>query len=152
MTIDVYNPMDNLKEILFLDREAVEDFFEQIQEVWNQKDLLDIPGYYTEKEGHFLVGKIENRIMALCGFIPTTPGCAELKRLRVKKELRGKGYGSVILSRMEEVIKKRGYHTIEFTTASVRESTLIFYKNRGYRETGRSSYGKLITIAFKKSL
>lgn len=152
MKIDLYNENDNIKDILSIDMQAVEDFFDKVKNVYNQNDLLDISKHYFTKNGLFLVGKKDGIIVATCGYIPLDSETVELKRLRVRKDLRGYGYGSLLLKSMEQSIKSMGYSRIKFSTASIRKSTILFYRNRGYSESGKQKYGQLDIIVFEKNI
>ncbi len=152
MIIKKYDESDNIEEILKLDNQAVEDFLDKIEAKNRQVDLLDINKYYCKKNGEFFVGKVEGKIVCTCGYVPNGSNTVELKRLRVIKNLRGSGYGSFMLNYIEKDIRSKGFSIIEFTTASSRETTISFYKNRGYKDVGKSKYDRLDTIDFKKEL
>lgn len=152
MNIEKYNKEHNIEEILFIDKQSVEDFFDDIKSVYSQNDLLDISKNYFEKSGNMFIGLLNNEIIAMCGYIPKSKNSAQLQRLRVRKDLRGKGYGKQILRHVEEKISKSGYSKIEFSTAALRENTIHFYKKRKYKEVARAMYGNIQTVIFTKEI
>lgn len=151
MNIDLYSENDCITDILSIDKQAVEDFYYKIKNIYNQDDLLNINEHYFNKNGLFKVGKIDGKIVGTCGYIPIDSKSVELKRLRIRKDLRGYGYGSLLLESIEDCIKSNGFSLIKFTTASIRKKTISFYKNRGYLEVGKYKYDQLETIAFEKA-
>lgn len=152
MIIEEYNKNHNLQEIIYIDRESVEDFLDEIKDVYSQDDLYDIKSNYLDKDGLMVVGLIDSKIVAMCAYLPISNTSAGLYRLRVKKELRGNGYGKQILTYIEDQIKNKKFKQIEFSTAASRENTLHFYKKRGYSEISREMYGNIETVIFKKTL
>lgn len=152
MNIDKYNNKHNLNEILFIDKQSVEDFYDDIKDIYSQDDLLDIEKNYFNKNGLMAIGSINNEIVAMCGFIPESYKIASLMRLRVRKDLRGDGLGKKILKYIESAIREKGYETIKFSTAASRVNTLHFYRKRGYKEIAREMYGEIETVIFEKNL
>lgn len=56
-----------------------------------------------------------------------------IDELCIKTEMQGKGYGSMLLSLIEEYLKERGLHTIYLTTERD-VPAFEFYRARGFRE------------------
>ena len=152
MIIEQYKNKHNMEEILFIDSQAVEDFLELIKNKYNQHELKDIPKNFFETGGNFFIGRLGKRVISMCGYIPIDNKTVELRRLRVIKDLRGNGYGGKMLKYVEKDIVLKGYSKIVFSTASVRESTLNFYKKYLYTKTGKSKYDQLTIIKFEKYL
>ena len=152
MNIERYNTQHSLDQILSIDFQAVEDFYEKVKDKYSQDELKDIERYFFLSGGNLFVGLENKNIIGMCGYIPIDSTTVELKRLRVEKSLRSQGFGTRLLRYTEEDIKSKNYKKIVFTTASVRETTLRFYKNNSYRETGESMYAELVTIDFEKLL
>lgn len=152
MIIEKYSKIHSLDEILFVDKQSIEDFFEDIKDVYSQDDLLDIDKNYTDNGGYMAVGIIVGEIVAMCGYLPGDDNSASLMRLRVRKDLRGRGYGKEILAYIEKIIRKKKFTSIKFSTAASRENTLHFYRKRGYMEINREMYGKIETVIFEKKL
>lgn len=115
-------------------------------------DLRNIEEIYIGNGGEFLIGQIDGTVAAMGGYQKLTADSAELRRMRVRKDLQGKGYGSRLLKELERLAIQSGIKTFTFETAKVRLLTLAFYRKHGYRETGSGFYGKVETIHFRKEL
>src|SRR5688572_27157461 len=59
-------------------------------------DLNDIESSYDSRGGFLLIVEHRGRLIATFGFVPTTPGCGELKKLYVTKRFRGMGLGTQV--------------------------------------------------------
>ena len=152
MKIEEYSNDHSISEIKRIDFQAVEDFYELIKDEYSQDDLENIDVSYMSVNGDFFIASLNDNIIGMCGFVPVDDKKAELKRLRIEKSLRSKGYGSQLLKFVESDIKSKGFDAIEFATASIRKPTLQFYKKHGYIEKGKSVFGELEIINFEKIL
>jgi GNAT superfamily N-acetyltransferase len=56
--------------------------------------------------------------------------------LVVAEDARGRGAGTALLSRAEELARKRGCFRMALVTASWRASTMAFYKREGWGDYG----------------
>jgi len=81
---------------------------------WND-DLHDIPAAYLNNGGEFLVGVIDDRIVAMGAFRRTDDKRAELKRMRVELAHQGHGYGGILLRELEARARELGYETCTWT-------------------------------------
>ena len=140
-----------VEPIIALDIEAVEDFYDLIKDVYTRKDLYDISHYYEDGEFYVLLDD-GDQIIGTCAYRIKDTTTVELKRLRVKKDLRGKGLGKSFIKFMEDTIKAAGFKTIILNTSIMRESTLKFYEKMGYEVTGKKPYGGIELVYFKKEL
>lgn len=152
MIIEKYNKTHNLNEILTIDLEAVEEFYDLIKGKYNQDELLHISKTDHEKKGEYFIGTIKNRVVAICGYKIISDDTVELKRFRVTKTLRSQGLGSELLHYIESRLKDKGFNKIILETAVLRPSTLQFYRNRKYIVVDEGIYGELKTIKFEKLL
>lgn len=150
MRYEKYNghPVEPLIE---LDKEAVEDFYELIKDIYTRKDFYNIDYYYRNGEFYLLIDDNEN-IIGTCAYIMKDPQTAELKRFRIKKDLRGKGLGKNFLAYMENKLKDKGFKTLVLDTSIMRESTLKFYDKMGFEVTGKEPFGNIELVYFKKQL
>jgi GNAT superfamily N-acetyltransferase len=141
-----------LEQILALHRSAMDGFVTGINQHDEEADLLSIEQAYINDGGEFLVGLWDERIIAMGGFHRLSDTTAELRRMRIRKDLQGRGYGSQLLLELERKAHDQGFRTLCLETAAARPLTLEFYRKHGYRETGRGSYGEVQTLRFAKAL
>jgi len=115
-------------------------------------DLLHIEQVYLHNRGEFLVGTIDERIIAMGAFRKTSDERAEIKRMRVHPDFQGRGYGQIILDELERRAKTAGYTLLHLDTSIVQIAAQKLYMKNGYRETGREIHGGLECILFEKSI
>ena len=117
----------------------------------DEADLVAIEQVYL-RGGEFLLGFINERLVAMGGFKRLTDTSAELRRMRIERELQGRGYGTQLLRELERLAFKSGIRTLCLDAARRRPLTLEFYRKHGYQETGRGFYGEVETVQFSKTL
>ncbi len=117
----------------------------------DEADLVAIEQVYL-RGGEFLLGFINERLVAMGGFKRLTDTSAELRRMRIERELQGRRYGTQLLRELERLAFQSGIRTLSLNAARRRPLTLEFYRKHGYQETGRGFYGEVETVKFSKTL
>ena len=138
--------------MLALHRSAIVGFTLGMSQQEDEADLVAIEQVYLRDGGEFLVGFISERLVAMGGFKRLTDISAELRRMRINRELQGKGYGTQLLRALERLAFQSGIRTLCLDTARRRPLTLKFYRKYGYQETGQGFYGEVETVRFSKTL
>jgi GNAT superfamily N-acetyltransferase len=103
------------------------------------------PSQFRGSGGVFLIGRVDG-IPVACGALrPMHDGtgdvkvkcasrfAAELKRMFVRKDHRGRGFAKAILAALEEIAARRGYQTIRLETGIHQPEAIALYENAGYR-------------------
>jgi GNAT superfamily N-acetyltransferase len=72
-------------------------------------DLDEIDNVYLDQGGEFLVGVLDGRIVAMGALMRISPEKAELKRMRVRPGLQGRGYGQAMLDALHRRASDLGY-------------------------------------------
>ena len=103
-------------------------------------DLHHIEDIYLRDRGEFLIGTIDERMMAMGAFRSRSDERAEIKRMRVHPDFQGRGYGQVILEELEKRAAALGYTTLYLDTSTVQVAAQKLYRKNGYRETGREMH------------
>ena len=138
--------------MLALHRSAIEGFTLGMSQQQDEADLVAIEEVYLRSRGEFLLGFIGERLVAMGGFKRLSEGLAELRRMRIARDLQGQGYGTLLLRELERRAFQSGVRTLCLDTARRRPLTLDFYRKHGYQETGQSFYGTVETVQFSKAL
>lgn len=105
------------------------------------RDLDAIEEQYLNADGEFLVGTVDDRIVAMAAY--TTPdewkresvdceGMAELTRMRVDPEWHGQGFGSAIYDELERRGLADGYRGFVLDTGAENETARGFYEGLGF--------------------
>lgn len=138
--------------MLALHRSAIEGFVLGMTQQQDEADLMAIEEIYLRAGGEFLLGLMDNRVIAMGGFKRMSDDIAELRRMRIARDLQGQGCGTLLLHELERRAYQSGIRTLCLDTARRRPLTLEFYRKHGYQETGSSFYGAVETVQFSKSL
>lgn len=151
MDIILYEPK-YFSDVIALDEEAMEDFEKNKIPEDFRMDLINAGDYYSKEKGSLYAGILNNDIIAMGGFHYMDSFTAELKRMRVKKSLRGRGLGSEMLIFLEHVMKDRGIKKIVLETAQSRTLPLKFYEKFGYQRQSGSHFGGIPVVKYYKLL
>ena len=138
--------------MLALHRSAIAGFSLGMNQQEDEADLRAIEQVYFRDGGEFLVGFINGKLVAMGGFKRLSDTSAELRRMRIERELQGRGYGTQLLQELERLAFRSGIRTFCLDTARRRPLTLEFYRKHGYQQTGCGFYGDVETVQFSKTL
>lgn len=97
----------------------------------------------------------KNKIPAACGaFKEYSQDSAEIKRIFVKKENRQQGLAKLIVSKLEELIRKQGYTYSILETGQKQHEAINLYKAIGYEiiENYAPYVGDSNSVCMKKTL
>ena len=143
---------EHQEAILTLHRSAMSRFTVGISVAEEEADVRDIDGAYLRDGGEFPVGLLNGQVVAMGGFRRLSGDTAELKRMRVRTDLQGRGYGTQLLHELEQLALARHIQTLSLETAKARPLTLQFYRKHGYEEAGEGLYGQVVTVRFTKQI
>ena len=100
------------------------------------EDLSDIEAHYIRRGGVFEVLEDENgALLGSVGLYPIDAETIELRKMYFARELRGKGFGKMMLQRMIEQSRALGYKKIYLETASVLQEAVGLYEKFGFQPT-----------------
>lgn len=80
---------------------------------------------------------MQGQIIAGAGFGPISNGICELQKCYVDSDFRGKGVGSFILAKVEEVASQMNYKQMYLESSSQLEKAIPFYHKMGYESLER---------------
>lgn len=115
-------------------------------------DLHEIHRIYLEDRGEFLVGLVDDEVVAMGALRRSDARRAQITRMRVHPRFQRRGFGHLILGRLEDRGRELGYETFHLDTTVEQEAAQAFYRAHGYAETGRTSLGPFRVILFEKRL
>ena len=119
---------------------------------WDE-DLHHIDQVYLNNRGEFLVGVLDDRIIAMGALRKTTEERAEIKRMRVHPDFQRRGYGQLILSALEARALELGYTILHLDTTTVQVAAQHLYRKNGFKETGETRVHRSFTdIFFEKKI
>jgi GNAT superfamily N-acetyltransferase len=113
-------------------------------------DLDDVQTVYLEPGGEFLVGVLDGEIVAMGALMRVSPGVAEVKRMRVRPGLQGRGYGQTLLDTLHDRAAELGYSTLRLDTTVQQRAARYLYIKNGYSETGRGRLGPFDCVFYER--
>ena len=133
LIIRVFNAKDTT-DILNIHRKALEAIKHYKGDGPWDDDLKDIPNYYPDNSGIFLVGEVDSRIVTMGAFRKITDQTAEIKRMRTDPEFQGQGYGKLILNELIKIARDYNYKELILETSESQFNAIKLYKNGGFKE------------------
>jgi ribosomal protein S18 acetylase RimI-like enzyme len=117
-----------------------------------EDDLRDIRAAYLDPGGEFLVGFIDGELVAMGGLLRHSDEQAGIKRVRVHPDFQHRGFGRLLLERLEARAQALGCRVICLDTTEQQTAARYLYESAGYRETGRREVARFVFIDFIKTL
>ena len=99
-------------------------------------DLDDIAAAYAGAT--FLVAHLRGRIVGTGALVPRGNGTAEIVRMSVARDLRRRGLGRRILTRLVEQARRDGLRRVVLETTATWQEVIAFYLDYGFRITHES--------------
>ena len=93
-----------------------------------------IPSEYEAPHGTFLVVYEDRRAVACGGIRSLGNGTAEIKRMYVVPDARGRGVGARLLAQLEDEARRAGYGRLRLDTAASLTAAQSLYRNAGFHE------------------
>lgn len=100
-----------------------------------EKELADLPGAYAPPTGRLLLAFENDQLAGCVALRKLSDGVCEMKRLFLRPEFQGKGYGRLLAQRIMEEARNQGYSRMRLDTLSEQMSKAIgLYWSLGFRE------------------
>lgn len=120
--------------------------------VYYDDDFGQVETVYLRGGGEFLVGEVDDEIVAMGGLRPVTGETAEMVRLRVRPDRQGRGYGAAMVTVLEERAAELGYGVLRADTTVKQPVAIELYRSSGWRELDRRVTGGTVTVYFEKRI
>ena len=102
----------------------------------------------------FLIGSLGGSPVACGAYRPMSPNVAEIKRMYVEPDHRGRGLGRLILLDLEMRSRRDGYSRVRLETGTLQPEAVRLYEKSGYHRI--VCYGNYVgntrSICFEKVL
>ena len=119
---------------------------------WSDEDLNRIEEEYINNSGDFLVGVVNNQIVCMGALKKISDSLAEVKRMRVHPDYQRKGFGQLMLRRLEQKARELGYSELCLDTTTQQIPAQKLYEKNGFTETSRGRFRSLELIYYSKRL
>jgi GNAT superfamily N-acetyltransferase len=116
-----------------------------------------VPADATAPRSAFLIARVEGRAVG-CGAVvphdPAQPHIAEIKRMYVAVEERGRGVSTEVLRELEDRARSFGYTAVRLETGLLQPEAIHLYVKAGYTRIARyGTYAKNpMSACFQKTL
>jgi GNAT superfamily N-acetyltransferase len=134
ITIRPVQPAD-ASEVKALIEGIMGDEFHAARNLYALHDIDDPGRYYSGKKDIFLVAEKDGHIVGTVAIKEDTPKTALLRRIFVRKNFRGKGYGEKLLARAMEFCFDHHYETVVFRGVDKMQDALKLCLKNGFQET-----------------
>lgn len=154
ITIRTYQPSD-YQQVIDLHMEAAKSIWPDYKRGAWDAELDNIEEVYLKNGGNFVVGILEDEIVAMGAYRKLTDTKVYLTRMRVHPEIHRKGIGQSILNELELSAKENGYNVIELHTTSNQIAAQKLYEKSGYKEIERKKGNfdfPLVSISYRKEI
>jgi len=117
------------------------------------QELASLPGVYAPPGGDLLLAKRGDHVLGCIALRPLEPPhIAEIKRLFVRPQARGKGVGKALIGAAIAAAKQFSYDEIKLDTLPQMEGAIALYKASGFVPIppyGSHPYPGLVTLGWK---
>ena len=96
-------------------------------------DLADLRTFY--REGWFAVQELNGQIIGSVGLLPMDDGVFELRKMYLRREHRGQGWGRMLLEGAMAEARSMGARKIVLGTAAVLVEAVALYDQFGFRKS-----------------
>jgi putative acetyltransferase len=99
------------------------------------QELARLPGKYAPPQGRLLLAELSGKPAGCVALHPLQPEIAEMKRLYVRPEFRGKGVGIALMNAILREAKQIGYQRLRLDTIQpLMSDAIAMYRRFGFYE------------------
>ncbi|HET7086333.1 MAG TPA: GNAT family N-acetyltransferase [Rhizomicrobium sp.] len=117
------------------------------------QELASLPGAYAPPAGELLLAKRGDHVLGCIALKPLEPpAIAEIKRLFVRPQARGRGVGKALIEAVTITAKHLGYGEIKLDSLPDMVAAIALYKSSGFvaiAPYGSHPYPGLVTLGKK---
>ena len=100
-----------------------------------ENELANLPGKYAKPDGRLFLISIKNQSAGCVALRKIEDGICEMKRLYVRENYRGLGFGRTLIERLIEEAQAVGYEKMRLDTLPDKMPDAVkLYKSHGFRE------------------
>jgi GNAT superfamily N-acetyltransferase len=99
------------------------------------KELADLPGDYAPPQGRLLLAEYAGQLAGCVALHKLDGNICEMKRLYLRPQFRGKGFGRVLANRIIAEAQRIGYQRMRLDTIEpVMKDAVAMYRRLGFAE------------------
>ena len=132
MKIRTYRSLDKAMVIRHIDRILREFGYAFSRSL--DRDLLDIPKYYTKRGGRFwILADSNDKVVGTIGVSRINRFVCKLRRFYISRRYRHKGWGLQLYRKALDYIRRKGYREIWMSTTPHLKDSLRFQEKAGFK-------------------
>lgn len=98
------------------------------------KEFAELPGKYASPDGRLLLAIYEDKIAGCVGLRKFENDICEMKRLYIRSEFRGKGYGKALAKKIIDIGREIGYQYMRLDTVPNMIEAIALYSSLGFNK------------------
>ncbi|OIB00627.1 GCN5 family acetyltransferase [Paenibacillus sp. LC231] len=130
----------DVERILHIYNQGIEDRIATLEV--DQKDIIYMNDWFQQHQDRYavIVAEYDNEVIGWASLNPYSQRCAydgvaDLS-IYIDRAFRGKGVGSILLHRLEEIAKEKDFYKIVLFTFPFNQNGQGLYHKLGYRDVG----------------
>lgn len=111
-------------------------------------ELASLPGDYSPPEGCLLLARCGGEAAGCVGLRSKGAGTCEMKRLYVRPQFRGNGFGMILVQAVVEAAREKGYGRMLLDTLPSMNSARGLYESVGFKPIPPYYYNPIAGTVF----
>lgn len=108
-----------------------------------EEELTSLPGKYSYPSGRLYLAFSGEAVVGCVALRPIKDEKCEMKRLYIKPEYRGQGFGRILAEKIISDAKEIGYKQVFLDTLDTMKSAIKLYHSLGFKNTQSYCYNPL---------
>jgi GNAT superfamily N-acetyltransferase len=117
-----------------------------------KSELQELPGEYAPPDGQLLLACLENNPIGCVALRRMTDTICELKRMYLKSEYRGRGFGRMLIEAAILEARRIGYQYMRLDTIATMKEATSLYRSMGFQEIPAYRYNPMEGATFMELL
>ena len=113
-----------------------------------EEELSNLPGDYVRPTGCLLLAINKGQSVGCVGLRKLSDGVCEMKRLYVREQFRGLGFGRALAEAVIEEARKIGYDYMRLDTVPSMDAARTLYVSLGFKQTSPYRYNPIEGAVF----